>query len=79
LPLDAPQCARRDVLDGMSNGGGARPIWGVNVSWVYEEGLESAVRRERARRWQKENAEGSRSWNAYVERHGVPPATGCLS
>ncbi|MFL5288419.1 MAG: type II toxin-antitoxin system CcdA family antitoxin [Rhodopila sp.] len=47
---------------------------GVNVSRACEEGLESAVRRERARRWQEENVEGFRSWNAFVERHGVPLA-----
>ena len=45
---------------------------GVNVSRACEEGLESAVRRERARRWQEENAEGFHAWNAYVEQHGVP-------
>jgi antitoxin CcdA len=47
---------------------------GVNVSRACEEGLESEVRRQRAKRWQDENSEGFDAWNAYVERNGVPLA-----
>lgn len=47
---------------------------GVNVSGACEEGLENAVRRERSKRWQDDNATGFEAWNIYVERHGVPLA-----
>jgi antitoxin CcdA len=47
---------------------------GVNVSRACEEGLESEVCRERAKRWQEENAAGFEAWNAYIERNGVPLA-----
>jgi antitoxin CcdA len=47
---------------------------GINVSRACEEGLESAVRRGRAKRWQEENAAGFVAWNAYVEQNGVPLA-----
>ena len=48
--------------------------FGINVSRACEEGLESEVRRRRAKRWQEENAAGFVAWNAYVERNGVPLA-----
>jgi antitoxin CcdA len=47
---------------------------GINVSRACEEGLESEVRRGRAKRWQEENAAGFEAWNAYVEKNGVPLA-----
>jgi antitoxin CcdA len=47
---------------------------GINVSRACEEGLESEVRRERAKRWHEENAAGFAAWNAYVEKNGVPLA-----
>lgn len=47
---------------------------GINVSQACEAGLENEVRRERANRWQEENAAGFDAWNAYVERNGVPLA-----
>ena len=47
---------------------------GINVSRACEEGLESEVRRRRAKRWQDENAAGFVAWNAYVETNGVPLA-----
>ena len=48
---------------------------GINVSRACEVGLESEVRRERARRWQEANTAGFEAWDAYVERNGVPLAT----
>jgi len=39
-----------------------------------EEGVESALRDGRAKRWQEENAAAFEAWNAYVEKHGVPLA-----
>ena len=47
---------------------------GINVSRACEDGLEVEVRRERAKRWQEDNAAGFDAWNAYVERNGVPLA-----
>ena len=47
---------------------------GINVSRACEDGLEAEVRRERAKRWQEDNAAGFDAWNAYVERNGVPLA-----
>ncbi|MEQ9037734.1 MAG: type II toxin-antitoxin system CcdA family antitoxin [Silicimonas sp.] len=44
----------------------------VNLSRAAEEGLRIAVKTERARRWQEENAEAIRSSNEYVEKHGLP-------
>jgi antitoxin CcdA len=45
---------------------------GVNVSSACEQGLADAVRQQRARRWQEENAAAFDAWNTYVEDHGVP-------
>jgi antitoxin CcdA len=45
---------------------------GINVSRACEEGLETEVRRARAKRWQDDNSEGFEAWNAFVERNGVP-------
>jgi antitoxin CcdA len=44
----------------------------VNVSRAAERGIDDAVRREKARRWQEENAEAIRSSNEWVEKHGLP-------
>ena len=47
---------------------------GINVSRACEDGLKSEVRRERAKRWQEENAAGFEAWHTYVERNGIPLA-----
>jgi antitoxin CcdA len=46
----------------------------INVSRACEDGLATEVRRERAKRWQDENAAGFEAWNAYVAENGVPLA-----
>jgi antitoxin CcdA len=47
---------------------------GINVSRACEDGLEAALRVERAHRWQQANTAGFDAWNDYVEKHGVPLA-----
>jgi antitoxin CcdA len=47
---------------------------GINVSRACEDGLAPEVRRERAKRWQEENAAGFDAWNTSVERNGIPLA-----
>jgi antitoxin CcdA len=44
----------------------------VNISRVAETGLTEAIRKEKERRWQEENAEAIESFNRYVEEHGLP-------
>jgi Post-segregation antitoxin (ccd killing mechanism protein) encoded by the F plasmid len=44
----------------------------LNVSRAAEAGIADAIRRERARQWQQENAGAIRSSNEWVERHGLP-------
>ncbi len=47
---------------------------GINLSRACEQGLADAVREEKARRWQEQNAPGFEAWNTYVERTGIPLA-----
>jgi antitoxin CcdA len=47
---------------------------GLNVSLIAEQALAAAVRAERARRWQTENAEAIAERTAWIERHGLPLA-----
>ena len=47
---------------------------GVNVSRAAEEGVRTAVRAARARRWQAENADAMADYNRFVEANGVPLA-----
>jgi antitoxin CcdA len=47
---------------------------GINVSRACEQGLETEVRRARAKRWQDDNSEGFEAWNTFVEQNGVPLA-----
>lgn len=46
----------------------------INLSRAAETGIAKAVREEKARRWQEENAEAIRSSNEYVEKYGLPLA-----
>ncbi|HVH03095.1 MAG TPA: type II toxin-antitoxin system CcdA family antitoxin [Amaricoccus sp.] len=47
---------------------------GLNVSLVAEQALAVAVRAERARRWERENAAAIAERAAWIERHGLPLA-----
>lgn len=47
---------------------------GVNISRAAEAGLDAAIRRERGRRWQAENAEAIAGYNAFIAAEGVPLA-----
>jgi antitoxin CcdA len=44
----------------------------IDLSQAAEAGIAAAVRRERARLWQEQNAAALESSNAYLERHGLP-------
>ncbi len=44
----------------------------INVSQAAEAGLAKAVAEKRAERWLEENREALESYNAYVEKHGLP-------
>ena len=46
----------------------------INLSRACEAGLEAALKEERKRRWQDENAEAIAASNAWVEKHGLPLA-----
>lgn len=45
---------------------------GVNISLAAACGLEQAVARRRAERWLEDNASGLDSYNAYLEKNGLP-------
>lgn len=45
---------------------------GVNVSRAAEEGVLSAVKVERARRWKEENAEFIRDYNDWIAENDIP-------
>jgi antitoxin CcdA len=47
---------------------------GINLSNACEQGLVSAVKAERERRWLDENKEALDSWNQYIAEHGLPLA-----
>ncbi len=44
----------------------------INLSRACEAGLEAALKEERKRRWQNENAPALAAWNAWHEEHGLP-------
>ena len=46
----------------------------LNISQEAERGIAEAVKRERERQWQEENAEAIRSSNEWVAKHGLPLA-----
>ena len=46
----------------------------INLSRACEAGLEAALKEERKRRWQDENAAAIEASNAYVKQHGLPLA-----
>jgi len=45
---------------------------GINVSRAAEEGVQAAIRAERARQWRTENAGATSDYNAFVEAEGLP-------
>jgi antitoxin CcdA len=45
---------------------------GVNISLAAASGLEQAVARRRAERWAEENSDALDSYNAYVQKNGLP-------
>ena len=47
---------------------------GLNLSRAAEEGIASAVKAEKERRWREENAEAIASSNRWVEKNGLPLA-----
>ena len=47
---------------------------GLNISRAAEAGITSAVRAEKERLWQVENAEAIASSNRYIEEIGLPLA-----
>lgn len=46
----------------------------INLSRACEAGLEAALKEERKRRWQEENAEAIEAWNVWVRENGLPLA-----
>jgi antitoxin CcdA len=44
----------------------------VNISLAATSGLEQAVAKRRAESWLEENAAALGSYNAFVEKHGLP-------
>ena len=46
----------------------------VSISRAAEDGIAKAVKAEKERLWREENREALESWNAYVEKHGLPLA-----
>lgn len=47
---------------------------GLSISKIAEGALEQAVRRERARRWQEENAAAIAERQDWIDRNGLPLA-----
>lgn len=44
----------------------------LNVSRAAETGIAEAIRKERRRLWQEENAEAIQDSNTWVDRNGLP-------
>lgn len=45
---------------------------GVSISQASNQGLEQAVKKARSERWLEENREALDSYNAWVEKNGLP-------
>jgi antitoxin CcdA len=45
---------------------------GINVSRACEAGLLAELNRERKQRFQEENRAAIDSWNAWIEKNGLP-------
>lgn len=48
--------------------------FGLNLSRACEAGLEAALKEERKRRWQAENAVAIDAWNEWTRKNGLPLA-----
>ncbi len=46
----------------------------LNVSRAAEAGISAAIRREKTRQWQEENAEAIRSSNEWADKNDLPLA-----
>jgi len=70
-----PKRARSSVPTNVSLDAGlvreAREL-GINISRAAASGLEQAVAKARAERWQNENRDALHSSNAFVDSHGLP-------
>src|SRR6185437_9881954 len=70
-----PKRARSSVPTNVSLDAGlvreAREL-GINISRAAGSGLEQAVAKARAERWQNENRGALHSSNAFVDSHGLP-------
>lgn len=47
---------------------------GIGISAACEQGLASALKKERERQWLEENADAIRSYNEWIRKNGVPLA-----
>ena len=47
---------------------------GINISAACEEGLVVAISKARGEEWLRENRSAIDSFNAYVDKHGIPLA-----
>jgi antitoxin CcdA len=47
---------------------------GINISAACEEGLVVAISKARGEKWLRENRAAIDSFNAYVDKHGIPLA-----
>ena len=45
--------------------------YGINLSSVFEEALDLAVREARLTRWQAENTEAFAAYDRHIEKNGV--------
>jgi antitoxin CcdA len=45
---------------------------GINISAACEEGLVIAISKARGEKWLRENRAAIDSFNAYVDKHGIP-------
>jgi len=45
---------------------------GISLSGAAEDGLRSAIAREKSERWKRENASAIASSNKWVEENGLP-------
>jgi len=46
----------------------------INLSKAAERGIAATLSESKAEQWKRENAEAIQSFNAYIEKHGLPLA-----
>ena len=72
-----PACEIRPDLGGFAEDQAVFPearALGLDPQAIATQALAEAVRAEKARRWQEENADAIQAMNAWVEEHGLPLA-----